>query len=290
MSRLVRIPASAEFRCRHHRFRRTIAWWLRQERAPRSPLATAISSGSRNMFQAKCSPSSSSSTPSSIRSCRPAAKAPLMAGIPVMMVAQAIFLVCLILVPLFVWYVREKGDAWVINAVVSTVAFPFWAYALGATAFAEHWDGNLAAITLATFTVVSGLIAPRSTMPERGNGRLPRHRAPSVAAARPGRPGPGVVSSPPVIPGRTDSACPNDAVGSRAILASRCFDASTTDGERSDDPYLRFRAGRPHRPSRGRGGAAGRALRLRRRRRVLSLRRPSARRHWSSASSRSWPH
>ena len=39
------------------------------------------------------------------------------------------FFACLILVPLFVWYVREKGDAWVINAVVSTVAFPFWAYA-----------------------------------------------------------------------------------------------------------------------------------------------------------------
>ena len=77
------------------------------------------------------------------------------------------FLVCLALVPLFVWYVREKGDAWVINAVVSTVAFPFWAYALGATAFSDHWDGNLAAITLATFTVVSGLIAPRMHQPKR---------------------------------------------------------------------------------------------------------------------------
>ena len=85
-------------------------------------------------------------------------KGALMAGIPVMTVAQASFLVCLLLVPLFVWYVREKGDAWVINAVVSTLAFPFWAYALGATAFTDHWDGNLAAITLATFTVVSGLI------------------------------------------------------------------------------------------------------------------------------------
>lgn len=91
----------------------------------------------------------------------------LMAGIPVMAVAQAMFFVCLALVPLFVWYVREKGDAWVINAVVSTVAFPFWAYAIGATAFAEHWDGNLAAITLATFTVVSGLISPRNAKPKQ---------------------------------------------------------------------------------------------------------------------------
>ena len=90
-----------------------------------------------------------------------------MAGIPVMTVAQVAFFVCLILVPLFVWYVREKGDAWVINAVVSTLAFPFWAYALGATAFSEHWDGNLAAIMLATFTVVSGLISPRMHRPKR---------------------------------------------------------------------------------------------------------------------------
>ena len=92
-------------------------------------------------------------------------KGALMAGIPVMIVAQVAFVVCIILVPLFVWYVREKGDAWVINAVVSTVAFPFWAYALGATAFADHWDGNLAAIMLATFTVVSGLISPPVSNP-----------------------------------------------------------------------------------------------------------------------------
>ena len=94
-------------------------------------------------------------------------KGALMAGIPVMLVAQASFLVCLLLVPLFVWYVREKGDAWVINAVVSTLAFPFWTYALGATAFSDHWDGNLAAITLATFTIVSGLISPRMHRPVR---------------------------------------------------------------------------------------------------------------------------
>jgi hypothetical protein len=90
-----------------------------------------------------------------------------MAGIPVMIVAQVAFFVCLILVPLFVSYVRERGDAWIINAVVSTVAFPFWAYAIGATAFLDYWDGNLAAITLVTFTVASGLISPRVQRPAR---------------------------------------------------------------------------------------------------------------------------
>jgi uncharacterized membrane protein YqaE (UPF0057 family) len=94
-------------------------------------------------------------------------KGALMAGIPVMTVAQVALVVCTILVPLFVWYVREKGDAWVINTIVSTLAFPFWAYALGATAFLDYWDGNLAAIMLATFTVVSGLIAPRRQKPTR---------------------------------------------------------------------------------------------------------------------------
>jgi hypothetical protein len=71
------------------------------------------------------------------------------------------------LTPLFVWYVREEGDAWFTNAFVSTLAFPFWAYALGAVAFNDYWDGNLAAILLATFTVVSGLISPRLRRPKK---------------------------------------------------------------------------------------------------------------------------
>lgn len=94
-----------------------------------------------------------------------------MAGIPVATVAQGSLVVCMILVPLFVWYVREKGDAWLTNAFISTLAFPFWAYALGATAFSDHWDGNLAAILLATFTVVSGLVSPRPRRPKRAKQR-----------------------------------------------------------------------------------------------------------------------
>src|SRR5687767_9250116 len=47
-------------------------------------------------------------------------KTATMAGIPVMTVAQGVLITCLVLVPLFVWYVRESGDAWIVNAVVST--------------------------------------------------------------------------------------------------------------------------------------------------------------------------
>ncbi len=94
-------------------------------------------------------------------------KAAVMAGVPVTTVAQGALVVGVLLTPLFVWYVREEGDAWLTNAFVSTLAFPFWAYALGAVAFNDYWDGNLAAILLATFTVVSGLISPRARQPKR---------------------------------------------------------------------------------------------------------------------------
>jgi hypothetical protein len=105
------------------------------------------------------------------QAARTGGNAATMAGIPVSTVAQGSLIVCMILVPLFVWYVREKGDAWLTNAFVSTLAFPFWAYALGATAFSDYWDGNLAAILLATFTVVSGLVSPRARRPKRNKQR-----------------------------------------------------------------------------------------------------------------------
>jgi hypothetical protein len=83
-----------------------------------------------------------------------------MAGVPVPMIATGALIVGCALTPLFCWYVRQEGDAWLVNAVVSTLAFPFWAYLMGAVAFAAHHDGNLAVILVMSFTVVSGLIAP----------------------------------------------------------------------------------------------------------------------------------
>jgi hypothetical protein len=83
-----------------------------------------------------------------------------MAGFSVTGIAVGALLVGIILTPLFCWYVREDGDAWLVNAVVSTVAFPFWSYLVGAVAFAKFHDGNLAVILILTFTAVSGLVAP----------------------------------------------------------------------------------------------------------------------------------
>ena len=83
-----------------------------------------------------------------------------MAGVPITVIATGALLVGCILTPLFCWYVRRDGDAWVLNAAVSTIAFLFWSYLMGAVAFANVHDGNLAVILVSTFTVVSGLVSP----------------------------------------------------------------------------------------------------------------------------------
>jgi len=90
-----------------------------------------------------------------------------MAGLPVTTIADGALILGLLLTPLFCCYVREDGDAWIVNALVSTIAFPFWAYLMGAVAFANHHDGNLAAILVLIFTAVSGLVSPRARKPKR---------------------------------------------------------------------------------------------------------------------------
>ncbi len=90
-----------------------------------------------------------------------------MAGFSVTAIAISASLVGIILTPLFCWYVREDGDAWLVNAVVSTVAFPFWSYLMGAVAFSKFHDGNLAVILILTFTAVSGLVAPVADVPKQ---------------------------------------------------------------------------------------------------------------------------
>ena len=92
---------------------------------------------------------------------------PTMAGFPVTSIAVAALFLGIILTPLFCWYVRADGDAWVANAVVSTIAFPFWVYLMGAVAFGPHYDGNLAVMLVLTFTAVSGLVSPRAKRPKR---------------------------------------------------------------------------------------------------------------------------
>lgn len=114
-----------------------------------------------------------------------------MAGVPVPVIAATALVVACGLTPLFCWYVRQDGDAWVTNAVVSTIALPFWAYLMGAVAFAPFHDGNLAAILVMSFTVVSGLVAPRPDKPklrEQPAEVVSPERLPEAAAAAAERP------------------------------------------------------------------------------------------------------
>ena len=98
---------------------------------------------------------------------RSGGKAATMAGIPVTSIAGGVLVVACVLTPLFCWYIRQEGDAWIVNAIVSTIALPFWAYLMGAVAFADRRDGNLAVILVLTFTVLSGFIAPRARRRKR---------------------------------------------------------------------------------------------------------------------------
>jgi hypothetical protein len=91
----------------------------------------------------------------------------LMTGLPVTMIAWASLLAAMVLTPIFCWYVQRDGDAWIANAIISTLAFPFWAYLMGAVEFADFHDGNLAVILLLAFTAVSGLVTPRARKANR---------------------------------------------------------------------------------------------------------------------------
>lgn len=83
-----------------------------------------------------------------------------MGGVPISVIGTVALAAAAIMTPVYVWYVREDGDAWIVNAIMSTLAFPFWAYALGVVAFRNSVDGNLAAILLVSFTLFSGLVKP----------------------------------------------------------------------------------------------------------------------------------
>jgi len=108
------------------------------------------------------------------QSLKAGGKTAMMAGMPVSTIATAVVIAGTVLTPFFMWYMRRPGDAWGTNAFVSTLLFPVWSYALGSVAFAGYWDGNLAAILLASATVVSGLFAPR--LPRAAKRRKERER------------------------------------------------------------------------------------------------------------------
>lgn len=100
----------------------------------------------------------------------PAGTAPTMATLPIGWIAWGTFLAGLAATPLYIAFVKEKGDAWITNTFVSTLAFPIWAYAMNGVVFGATRDGNFASILLATFTLASGLITPPMAKPAANGG------------------------------------------------------------------------------------------------------------------------
>lgn len=86
-----------------------------------------------------------------------------MAGFSVMSIALAVLFGAWLITPIYIWRIGKPGEAWVLNAVMATLLFPVWAYAVegvGVTQFLP-FDGHLASITLGAASLVSGMIKPR---------------------------------------------------------------------------------------------------------------------------------
>lgn len=86
-------------------------------------------------------------------------------------VSWLVMLICLAMIPLYLLAMRDKDDPdewpW-LNIVVALAAFPVWAYAIDAVAFRPWHNGVLASIALATFSFISGAIAPSTLASIRG--------------------------------------------------------------------------------------------------------------------------
>ena len=131
---------------------------------------------------------------------RAGGKTAMMAGLPVTTIAVAALVVGTLMAPFFVWYVHEEDDAWMTNAAVSFVAFPFWSYAMGSVAFTDIRDGNLAAILLASFTVASGLIRPPVVEVQRAQEARQPEATEQPAAIEPvARPAPAAPAGPRLV-------------------------------------------------------------------------------------------
>jgi hypothetical protein len=97
-----------------------------------------------------------------------------------------VLVMCLILTPLYIRQIAVKsgpGTPWATHALIATIAFFVWAYAiqgsaftLGALGFGPLYEGGLAAALVAFFTLVSGLFSPA---PQGGTVVVPNFSPPS---------------------------------------------------------------------------------------------------------------
>ena len=74
-----------------------------------------------------------------------------------------VFVVCLAMVPIYLNWQSEKDKPKRVHIIVSTLAFPIWAYAVsGHIILPQFYDGALANIILGLFTLITGWIPLKS--------------------------------------------------------------------------------------------------------------------------------
>lgn len=73
-----------------------------------------------------------------------------------------VFLLGLVGTPLYLWQRRLSGQPWILNAIISTVAYMFWAYTLGGSLFLllGWYQVFLAGLCAPIFTFVAGIFEP----------------------------------------------------------------------------------------------------------------------------------
>jgi hypothetical protein len=103
-----------------------------------------------------------------------------MAGFEVTSVGVSLLVLAWLMTPVYLWRVREEGDALGLNIIVAMSLFPVWAYAIDAVGLSPFvaFDGHLAAIVLGAATLISGIVRPKT----RGGSQL--EMPPSHESAR----------------------------------------------------------------------------------------------------------
>lgn len=75
-------------------------------------------------------------------------------------VSLIIFVLGLVGTPFYLKQQAQVNQPWLTHAVVSTIAFVIWAYAVRGTIFADIYVAGIAGILVLVFTFVSGLVIP----------------------------------------------------------------------------------------------------------------------------------
>lgn len=93
-----------------------------------------------------------------------------MAGYSVTKIGVIVFFAAWLFTPIYLWRLRNPGDAVATNIFAASLLFPLWAYAVegvGPMQFVP-FDGHLASIVLGAASLGSGLLAPSPTQPASG--------------------------------------------------------------------------------------------------------------------------